>query len=184
MSYPFECFTNFIFVETEIVPADVILIPGSSHPQLMEQATFLYHQGLAPFILPSGGANPRVETTEWDFLKDVGVENGVPKEAILKENRAQNTFQNARFSLEVLHKTGIQPKKVIMVCMAVHSRRALLTYQTVFPKETEFFISPVIDRTGITKENWFLTDEGICHVMAEVEKIGKYFRNHIANWVK
>jgi uncharacterized SAM-binding protein YcdF (DUF218 family) len=167
-----------------MVPADVILIPGASQPQLMEKASFLYHQGLAPYILPSGGANPRIETTEWDFLRNVGIAKGVPDEAILKEDEAQNTFQNARFSLEVLKSKGIIPNKVIMVCKGYHSRRALLTYQTEFPKETEFFISPIIDRTGITKENWFLSEDGISRIMTEVEKIGKYFGSHIPNWVK
>lgn len=184
MSYPFDCITNFIFAETEIAPADVIFIPGASHTQLMERAASLYHQEKAPYILPSGGANPRVETTEWDFLRNVGIANGVPEEAILKEDKAQNTFQNARFSLEVLQKAGISPRKVILVCKAVHARRALLTYQTEFPKETEFFISPVIDRTGITKDNWFMSEDGIKRVMTEVEKIGQYFGAHIPNLVK
>ncbi|WP_028550314.1 YdcF family protein [Paenibacillus sp. UNC451MF] len=184
MSYPFDCITNFIFVETEIAPADVILVPGASHPQLMEKAASLYLQGLAPYILPSGGANQYVETTEWDFLRNIAIANGVPEEAILKEDKAQNTFQNARFSLEVLKNKGVSPKKVILVCKAGHSRRALLTYQTVFPKETEFFISPVIDRAGITKENWFLSEVGVSRIMTEVEKIGKYFGHSILNWVK
>jgi uncharacterized SAM-binding protein YcdF (DUF218 family) len=184
MSYPFGCITNFIFVETEIAPADVILIPGANHPQLMEKAASLYQQGFAPYILPSGGYKPHVGTTEWEFLRNIGIANGVPEEAILKEDQAQNTFENARFSLEVLQKAGIRPRKVILVCKAGHSRRALLTYQTVFPKETEFFISPVIDRYGITKENWFLSEVGISRIMTEVEKIGKYFGPHIPNWVK
>ena len=75
------------------------------------------------------------------------------------------------FRWKFYKKTGIQPRKVILVCKAVHSRRALLTYQTEFPNETEFFISPVIDRTGLTKENWFLSEDGISRTMTEVEKI-------------
>jgi uncharacterized SAM-binding protein YcdF (DUF218 family) len=184
MSYPFDCITHFIFVETEIASADVILIPGANHPQLMEKAASLYQKGLAPYILPSGGAKPHIETTEWNYLRDIGIANGVPEKAILKEDKAQHTLENARFSWEVLQKTGIQPKKVILVCKAGHSRRALLSYQAVFPIETEFFVSPVIDRYGITKENWFLSEVGVNRIMAEVEKIGKYFGNHIPNWVK
>ncbi|WP_228460265.1 YdcF family protein [Cytobacillus dafuensis] len=121
----------------------------------------MYKQGLAPCILPSGGYNPYAGTTEWDYLQKIGIANGVPEEAILKEDKAQNTFENARFSLEVLRKMGIQPRKVIMVCKAGRARRALLSYQAEFPKETEFFVSPVIDRYGITKENWFLSEVGI-----------------------
>ncbi|EOP54379.1 MULTISPECIES: YdcF family protein [Bacillus] len=184
MSYPFDCITNFIFVETEISPADVILIPGANHPQLMEKATSLYKQGLAPYILPSGGYKPHVGTTEWDFLRNIGIANGVPEEAILKEDQAQHTLENARLSLEVLQNTGIEPKKVIIVCKAGHSRRALLCYQAEFPKETEFFVSSVIDRYGITKENWFTTEIGISRIMNEVEKIGKYIGPHISNWMK
>ncbi|PEE41433.1 hypothetical protein COL91_00705 [Bacillus pseudomycoides] len=53
MTYPFDCITNFIFVETEIAPADVILVPGASHSQLMGKAASLYQHGLVPYILPS-----------------------------------------------------------------------------------------------------------------------------------
>lgn len=38
--YPFDCITDFIFVRNDesIPPCDVLLIPGGSHPQLMERA--------------------------------------------------------------------------------------------------------------------------------------------------
>ncbi|WP_313958741.1 hypothetical protein [Bacillus sp. X1(2014)] len=55
MSFPFNCITEFIFVETEMAPSDVILIPGASETQLMENAVSLYQQGLAHYILPSWG---------------------------------------------------------------------------------------------------------------------------------
>lgn len=104
MANPFDCITDFVFVETEIAPADVIVVPGANHPQLMEKAASLYKQGFSPYILPSGGYKPHVGTTEWNYLRNIGIENGVPEEAILKENQAQHTLENARFSLEVLKK--------------------------------------------------------------------------------
>jgi hypothetical protein len=55
----------------------------------------------------------------------------------------------------------------------------LLTYQTVFPKEIEFYVSYVPDRREITRDNWFLDEEKIKTVMGEVVKIGKYFEPHI-----
>ncbi|MFC4099174.1 YdcF family protein [Paenibacillus xanthanilyticus] len=54
------------------------------------------------------GTTPHVKTTEWEFLRDIGIALGVPSEAILKEEKAANTFENARFSLEVLHHLGVQ----------------------------------------------------------------------------
>ncbi|WP_309119368.1 hypothetical protein [Paenibacillus sp.] len=70
MSFPFDCISDFMFFETEIKKSDVILIPGASHPQLMERAAMLYRQGIAPYLLPSGGSTPNVETTEWEFLRN------------------------------------------------------------------------------------------------------------------
>jgi uncharacterized SAM-binding protein YcdF (DUF218 family) len=184
MSKPFDCITEFIFVETEVSPADVILVPGANHPPLMEKAASLYKQGMAPYILPSGGYKPHVGTTEWEYLRNIGIENGVPEEAILIEDKAQNTLENAHFSLDVLYRNGIYPNKVIMVCKAAHSRRALLCYQSEFPEDCEIFVSPCIDRYGVTKENWFLTEEGISRTMTELKKIGTYFGDFIPNWVK
>ncbi|WP_420818336.1 YdcF family protein [Paenibacillus ginsengarvi] len=171
-----------MFFETEVEPADVILIPGASQPQLMEQAARLYHQGIAPFILPSGGSTPYVETTEWEFLRNVGVSLGVPAEAILREDTATNTFENARLSWEVLQSKHMHPKKAVLVCKNYHARRALLTYQLFFSRETVFYVSPVIDRSGTTKLNWCLDERKIHLVMSELEKVGTYFRRHISNW--
>lgn len=148
------------------------------------QAAELYHQGLAPFVLPSGGATPNVETTEWRFLRDEGVRLGIPGNAILQEDQAANTFQNSRLSLEALTQAGINPRKIILVCKNYHARRALLTYQIDFPRETTFLVSPVIDNTGISKENWFLDESKINKVMSELEKIARYFKHHIPHWVK
>ncbi|MDH5164548.1 YdcF family protein [Heyndrickxia oleronia] len=184
MTNPYDCITDFIFVENELASADVILVPGANHPQLMEKAVSLFKQGLAPYILPSGGYKPHVGTTEWEYLQNIAVEKGVPEDSILKEDKAQHTLENARFSLEVLKNKGIHPNKVIIVCKAGHSRRALLCYQAEFPKNTEFIVSPVVDRYGITKDNWFLSEIGINRIMTEVEKIGKYFGDFIPNWVQ
>ncbi|NLJ80929.1 MAG: hypothetical protein GX335_07890 [Firmicutes bacterium] len=44
-------------------------------------------------------------------------------------------------------------KRVILVCKAFHSRRALLSYQRYFPTETKFSVLPVPDQMGHTKDN-------------------------------
>lgn len=93
--------------------------------------------------------------SEWDYLKTIGIQLGVPEKAILKEDKARNTFENAQFSWELLQKLGIQIKNVILVCKAYHSRRALLTYQSLFPLNINFYIALVIDKRGISKDNWF-----------------------------
>jgi len=186
LSYPFDCITDLIFVETCVQKADVILVPGCSQPQIMQRAAELYHKGLAPYILPTGGANQKITgyKSEWEYLKMIGTKLGVPEEVILKENKAKNTFENARLSQEVLKKNNINVKKAILVCKSYHSRRALLTYQTVFPLNVEFYVSTVTDDAGVTKDNWFLNKSTTDLVMGEVVKIGKYFKKEISTLIK
>ena len=181
VSSPIDCISEFIFVSTVIEPSDVILVPGGSHPQLMQEAVRLYHEGYAPFILPSGGANSKLANhdSEWHFLQGIGVSLGVPENAILTEDKANDTFENACFSYDVLVKKGIGVKQAIIVCKAFHARRAMLTYQYCFPTGTEFFVSPVPDKKGITKNNWCLDNDSVHIVMEEVRKIGTYFTDKI-----
>ncbi len=79
--------SNFIFVSDPPEQADVIFIPGGSYPELPEKAAELFHQGYAPYILPSGqysiqhghfvGVRTKTEIytgpfqTEFGFMKDV-----------------------------------------------------------------------------------------------------------------
>ena len=46
--------TDFIFMSDIPQKSDVILVPGTAHAQITEKAAQLYHQGYAPYILPSG----------------------------------------------------------------------------------------------------------------------------------
>ncbi len=176
---------NFIFLQDELEEADIIFIPGNGFPQMAEEAARLYEQGLAKWILPSGkysinlghfgGVVTRRDfyhedyETEWDFLVDVLVKNGVPRQAILKENEATYTYENAIFSKKRLEKQGIQINKAILCCHAFHARRCQIYYEQIFP-EVKLMIHPV--DTGITKENWLDSDEGAQKVFGELERCG------------
>ena len=35
--------------------------------------------------------------SEWEYLKTVGIKLGIPENVILREDKAQNTFENAQF---------------------------------------------------------------------------------------
>lgn len=183
MNYPFDCITRLIFVENEppAKPCEVLLIPGGSHPQLMEKAAELYKNGLARYILVSGHYNPKIPDypSEAAFLKSLALAEGVPSEAVICEEKAANTYENALFSYEEMQSRGLDVHQVILVCKAYHSRRALFTYQKVFPSRTQFYVETVADKRNITRENWYKNEETIKIVMGEVEKMGKYFTDDI-----
>lgn len=176
---------EFIFVEDEPEKADIIFVPGNGYPQMAERAAELYKEGYAQYVLPSGkysvvtgkfsGVLSKAEKytghyeTEWEFLKDVLVKNGVPEKAVLKENQATYTYANALFSKGVTQKAGIQVKKAILCCKSHHARRCLMYYQTVFP-ETKFIVCPAFP-DHIDRHNWTKSKEGIEAVTGEITRI-------------
>ncbi|QTA37915.1 YdcF family protein [Thermosipho ferrireducens] len=181
MRQAFDSITDFIFMEDELEEADIILIPGGSHRELMEHAVKLYHEGLAKYILPSGGYNSKIPeyNSEWEFLHNIAIDLGIPNEIILKEDKATNTFENAKFSYEIIEKHRITVNKAILVCKTFHARRAYLTYKVFFPYFVKFIVSPVVDERDIRKDNWFLDMYKVKIVMNELVKIGKYFESYI-----
>lgn len=186
MKYGYEGITEFIFMNDEISKVDVILIPGGSYSELAIQAAELYNKGYTKYILPSGGENRHLDQydTEYDFLKEILIDHGVPESAILIENKAKHTFDNAQLSLQVLREKQIDFSSVMLLCKSFHSRRAYMTYKIYFPREVEFIVCPVVDRRNISKDNWFMDEDKIEIVFTEVKKIGEYFEGHIESMRK
>ena len=107
--------------------------------------------------------------TEFAFLKDVLMKNGVKEDAILKEDQATFTYENAKLSRKVTDAAGLQIKKAIICCKSYHARRSLMYYQDSYP-ETEFLVCPVC-ADGISRENWKNTLEGRQAVSGEISRI-------------
>jgi uncharacterized SAM-binding protein YcdF (DUF218 family) len=101
-----------------------VLPGGSPSPALrarIEKAVELYHQGIAPRLLFSGGVgvNPPSEAR---VMKELAVRLGVPEEACLLEEQSHSTEQNARFSADVLRSLGA--RGVVVVSDPYHLLRA------------------------------------------------------------
>ena len=181
-------FTDYIFVKDEQQKADVIFVPGNGYPQMAAHAAELWKEGFAPYVLPSGrystvlghfaGVQDLAEQyggnyeTEWEFLRTVLQKNGVPEKAILREDKATYTYENALRSREVTDAAGIEVKKAILCCRNLHARRCILYYQLVYP-ETEFFVCP--SDIEFTRENWHTKGEWIDQVLGEMERCGGQF---------
>ena len=188
--------TSFIFIEDKPEKADIIFVPGSSWPEPAEKAAKLWLGGYAPYILPSGkysmskgyfpGPMSKAEKyqgiykSEWEFLKDVALSYGVNETAILKEDNAIWTKENAFKSREVTDKYGLEISKAIICCKSFHAKRCLMFYSFAYPN-TEFIVCPV-DIEGITKDNWFKTETGINHVMGELSRCGGQLKQAIPIW--
>ena len=189
--------TNFIFVDDKPQKVDAIFLPGGSHPEQPEYAVELYRKGYAKWLIPSGGVS--VKRDKWpgvrskadvyngnyqfdcEFLTDVFLKNGVPADAIIGENKSGHTRDNAFLSLMVVDEIGIEIKTAIIVCKAFHARRCLMFYQMAFP-DTTFYVCPVVC-LGITRDNWYKSEQGIDRVLGELARCGNQFVGDIKEYL-
>ncbi len=189
--------TNFIFVEDEPRKADVIFLPGGSYPEQPEYAAELYKQGFAPVLIVSGGVSVKKQKfdgvksktdiynkeyqTDCEFLTDALCKNGVPMSAIHGENKSGHTRDNAFFSKKVADENGLEIKTAIIVCKAFHARRCLMLYGLAFP-DVELYACPV-ECMGITKENWYQTEQGVDRVLGELARCGNQFEEDMKEYL-
>lgn len=186
----FDCISDFIFVSDRPEKAEVIFVPGGDYPDSAVRAAELYREGFAPCVLPSGRFSKLTGRftkdsrygTEWEYLRQILLDEGVPDSAILKEDQATFTWENAICSRKVLEERGALPRKAILVCQAFHARRCLMYYQQQFP-ETRLLVCPV-ETKGITKENWFLDADKIDVVLGEMERCGSQFHEIMKDRLK
>lgn len=190
--------TEFIFISDEPRHADVIFLPGGTSPETPEYAAELYHRGIAPLLIPSGkfsigrdrfcGVSGGYHTkysadykTECEFFTDVLRRAGVPESAILGEDQAGFTRENAFLSARLAAERGYRFERAIIVCKSFHARRCLMYYQFAFP-DTEFIICPVQWRDA-TRENWYKTKRGMTRVLGEVRRCGDQLTSDVEDYL-
>ena len=170
--------TDFIYVSDPPRRSDAIFVPGSAHPEHVLLAARMYREGWAPVIVPSGRyaigtegftADPRF-ATEWAWMRDLLLREGVPDAAILREDEATYTWQNAQNSRAVCERAGLTVSRGMLCCTPWHARRALFYYQAAFP-DTEWAVCPA-EVDGMGRDAWYRTPEGRALVLGEVRRLG------------
>ena len=76
-----------------------------------------------PKLIVSGGQGADELTSEAAAMANYLIEQGVPEEDILIENRSRTTFENLTFSKAILEKEGLE-KDVLVVTNSFHALRA------------------------------------------------------------
>ncbi|WP_105901110.1 YdcF family protein [Vibrio gangliei] len=122
---------QYLQLNQPLQKTDALLLLGSSDLRVGERAAELYHQGIAPLIILSGGSGRMTdglfEQTEAETFAKVVMDAGVPRDAILLENKSTNTGENFRFTQQLLNEKSIQISSVTLVQKPYMERRALAT---------------------------------------------------------
>jgi uncharacterized SAM-binding protein YcdF (DUF218 family) len=128
--------------------ADCIFVLGSHDTRVAEHSAKIFLQGWAPLLIFSGGLG-RLTKESWTeseatLFARIAIEMGVPKEAILVEERSTNTGENILFTRQLLLEKNLQPQRFILVQKPYMERRTYATFQKQWPGNTVFVTSPDI----------------------------------------
>jgi vancomycin permeability regulator SanA len=76
-------------------------------------------------LILSTGDNQRLRISNSAVMADYAVQLGVPRQNLIEEDRSLNTYQNLRYSLQIIHQRGfLQPT---LVTLDLYTRRAVAT---------------------------------------------------------
>jgi uncharacterized SAM-binding protein YcdF (DUF218 family) len=103
---------------------------GVGVQERIAKAVDLFRDGVAPRMIISSGFVFTLKEAE--MMKAIAVDNGVPADAILLEERASNTYENVEFTRRMLNDTGW--RRIALVSSPYHMRRAMLTWKKVAPE--------------------------------------------------
>src|SRR5436190_8196345 len=128
--------------------ADCILVLGSHDLRVAERAAQLYLEGWAPLLIFSGGLGNFTKEmwteTEADQFAAIAIKMGVPKEAILIENKSTNTGENILFTQQLLAQHHLNPQSFIVVQKPYMERRSYATFKQHWPGKKLIVTSPQI----------------------------------------
>jgi len=139
----------------EARPADVILVLGAAEyrgrpsPVLearLNHALWLYHQGLAPRILTTGGKGGDPTFTEGEVARAYLSKHDVPSEAVLVESEGESTVHSTAAAAEIMRRMDLRSCIVVSDGYHIYRVKKMLEFEGM-----SVYGSP---RPGDTREQW------------------------------
>jgi uncharacterized SAM-binding protein YcdF (DUF218 family) len=132
---------KYLYYKDEMKPADVIVILSGEETERLEYGVKLFKEGWArkDKIILAGG------TAVWKYtyaslMQEHALYLGVPKKAILLEDKSASTEENALFTKEILKTYGYT--SLILVTSPYHSKRAFKIFNNIMGGEIRIISAP------------------------------------------
>lgn len=158
--------------------ADVILALGGDNGDRIALAVKLYKQGLAPRIMLTGMEGSYKETRpdylSWRVLYLYS--QNVPKEAIILESAAGNSWEEAVNTLGLLRQH--EWKRVLVVSDPPHMRRLDWSWGRVFRESGKEYVLVSTAPPWWDAAHWWRHEQAMPFVLMEYIKLAYYILKH------
>lgn len=168
---------DYHHVNHTLEKSDCILVLGSHDVRVAERGAELYLEGWAPLLVFSGGLGRLTQEiwseAEADKFASIAVGKGVPKEAILIENKSTNTGENILFTQQLFREKNSDPQTFIVVQKPYMERRSYATFKRHWPDKKLLVTSPQISLNNYPNEDISLKE--VIHIMVgDLQRIKIY----------
>ena len=155
----------------EARPADIIIVLGAAEyrgrpsPVLqarLNHALALYEQGLAPYLLTTGGAGGDPVYTEGEVGRAYLTQRGVPSEAILVEPEGATTAQSLEAAAEIMQRMSFHSCIVVSDGYHIYRIKSFLESRNI-----RVFGSPRPDahKTNRTQQDWLYFRQAVAFAL-------------------
>lgn len=168
---------DYHHVNHTIVPSDCIFVLGSHDIRVAERGAQLYLDGYAPLLIFAGGLGRLTEgmwtESEADLFARIAIEMGVPKEAILIENKSTNTGENIQLVKRLLAEKNLDPTTFILVQKPYMERRTFATFAKNWSEKKFVVTSPQLSFEEYPTEE-ILLERVINIMLGDLQRIKVY----------
>lgn len=128
--------------EQEVTHADAIIVFGAAEysgrpsPVLkarLDHALDLFHRGVAPVVITTGGAASDPKFSEGGVGKDYLMRHGVPENSLIAETQGRDTSESAVRVGVIMHANGLRSCIAVSDAYHVFRIRKLLLHEGVGP---------------------------------------------------
>ena len=161
--------------------ADVIVGFGNFNTNIARRAAELYHQGLAPVVLFTGGLGRNTEgllpEPEAVRFARVAMECGVPEGSILMEPDSTNTAENILFTRRLLEEKGIAHDRILGVHQPFMERRINAAMGVYWPEQAFSVTSPqtsVADYLADAKKQGVTENAAVSVIVGDFQRMDLY----------
>lgn len=156
----------YLSPQSSLRPVDaVVVVSGGQTQSRAAKGIELYKNGLAPEIIFSGAALDNGPSNA-RAMKEQALAAGVPAQAIVTDEQAETTYENALNTKQLLgHK-----RHIILVTSPYHQRRTYLTFNKVLGGNYEILNASSFDNRW-SKATWWASPFGLYITASELGKV-------------